>query len=230
MALTFTRSQIIADARMHLGASDSSKGGPTDAEILPLLNHTISSFVAEAGALKTVIKLSTKANDKYLPLVDEILWPITVGFIDSDGNIWPLRQVEVAPRPGSLGQKPECWWLTAVNVPDASGPSTRTIGIDPYVNVNGTNNIILEAIQLTAELTAGTSIPEIHVSLQGALSYCLALNLLPVFPEKLNLEGYLERQRARAMDLFKRLARGQARSPRTGKDVMEYRRRCRSRF
>lgn len=231
MAITQkTRDAIILGARQNLNAVDSSKGGPTDDEIVPRLEDTIARFVAEAGALETVIKLSTKANDKYLPLVDEILWAKTVSFIDSDGRSYPLDPVEVAPRPGSIGGRPSVYWLTAVNVPDPTGKSTRTLGIDPAVTYDGNGNVILEAYQITQEMTAGSDYPEVHPVVQKYLPFALALDLLPMFPDRLDLEGYLSRQRSVGLDLFRKLNRNMAKRPYSGKDAMQYRRRARSRF
>lgn len=225
-----TRDQIVAKGRRLIGVTDSSKGGPTDAELYPDLNNAIEGFVAEAGALKSVFKLSTRANDKYVLLLDEILWPITVSFVDSDGRSYGLDQIEVAPRPGSLGTRPTRWWSTAVNVPDVSGPSTPAIGIDPFVDYTGNGNVILEVIQLMRTLASSADVPELKSCLHRYLAFAFALEILPLFPEKLNLEGYLERHRDRGIDLFKSLARADKYGPRGGRDVMRYKARARSRF
>ena len=231
MAITnLTRAQIITETRKLLNATDPTKGGPTDAEIIVTLEGTITRFVAEAGALETVIKLSTIANDKYLPLVDEILWAKTVSYVDTDGRAFGLDPIEHAPRPGILGQRPTHYWLTAVNVPDPTGKSTRTLGINPYVNLNGNGNVILEAFQLTQEMTGDSDYPELHPSVTRYIPFAFALDLLPLFPDKLNLEGYLERQRARGVDYFRKLQRAGAKRPFGGRDVMRYRIRARTRF
>lgn len=231
MAITNkTRDAIILGARQNLNAVDSSKGGPTDDDIVPRLEDTIARFVVEAGALETVIKLSTKANDKYLPLVDEILWAKSVNFVDSDGRAYPLSPVEISPRPGSIGNRPSVYWLTAVNVPDATGKSTRTLGIDPAVTYDGNGNVILEAYQLNQEMASGSDYPELHPAVQKYLPFALALDLLPLFPDRLDLEGYLTRQRSVGLDVFRKLNRNMAKLPFGGRDSMQYRRRARSRF
>ena len=224
-----TRDDLFAKGRRLLGVTDETKGGPTNAELLPDLNNAIEGFVAEAGALKSNFKLSTQANDKYLPLIDEILWPITVSFVDADGRAYQLDQVLVAPRPGSLGGRPNVWWETAVNVPDITGPSTPSLAIDPYVNYTGVGNVLVEAIQLQQPLVSAGDIPELKTCLHRYLAFAFALEILPLFPDKLNLEGYLERHRARGIDLFKSLARAEAHSV-GGRDVKGYGRRARARF
>jgi len=225
-----SRAMIFTQTRQLLGATDASKGGPTDAQLYDNLNGTIRRFVTEAGALETVWKLSTKANDKYVPLEAEILWPKTVVFIDASGNQHPLSIVEYAPSPPSTGGLPSVCWLTAVNVPDVSGPSVRSLGIDPPVGYNGTGNILLEAFQLSQDLAADADYPELHASIQSWIPYAFALDLLPIFPERLNMEGYFERQRARGLDAFRKLSRSAAKAPFTGKETIPYRQMARSRF
>lgn len=228
-----TRDMIFLQTRRLLGVTDPTKGGPTDAELFSDLNGTIGRFCVEAGALETVIKLATSAGDKYLPLVTEILWPKTVSFLDVDGRSYGLGLLEHAPRPGTLGSRPDSYWLTAVNVPDATGKSVRTLGIDPYVNYApdpGEFNVILEAWQLPQDLTGASDYPELHAVIQRYIPFAFALDLLPIFPDKLNLEGYLERQRARGIDVFRKLARPGAKRPFGGKDVMRYKQRARSRL
>ena len=91
MALAaMTRAQTVTKARIILGVTDATKGGPTDSVFEGQIDSAQRRFAVRAKALQTVIKLATKANDKYLPLVDEILWPISVSFVDSDGLSKPL--------------------------------------------------------------------------------------------------------------------------------------------
>lgn len=228
-----TRDMIFLQTRRLLGVTDATKGGPADADLYDDLNGTIGRFCFEAGALETVIKLATTANDKYLPLVNEILWVKTCSFLDVDGRSYELSLLEHAPRPGSIGARPSNYWLTAVNVPDATGKSVRTLGIDPAANwapTPGNYNVILEAWQLPQDLSGATDYAEIHPAVQRYIPFAFALDLLPIFPEKLNLEGYLERQRARGIDAFRKLARSGAKRPFGGKDVMDYKRRARSRL
>lgn len=226
-----TRDQLVFRARQMLGATDPTKGGPTDAELYPVLDNAIKKFCVEAGALRSVFKLSTKANDKYLPFIDEILWPIAVSFLDVDGLAYPLRVTDIAPRPGSIGPRPSVWWLTAVNVPDVNGRSTPTMGIDPAVSYNGAGNVLLEAFQLPQDVQgAAGNVPELVSALHPYLATCLALEAVEMFPEKADFIGKWERDRARGMDVFRKLSKPTAKAPFTGKDVKGYRVRSRSRF
>lgn len=227
---TLTFDGIVAAARAALGVTDSSKGGPTDATIKLRMPMALRRFAVRAKALQTVIKLSTKANDKYLPLVDEILWPMTVSFVDSVGTSYRLDLTDQAVRPGSLGQRPTVWWLTAVNVPDVTGPSVRTIAIDPYVNINGSGNVLVEAIQLPQDIVNGTDVPEIHVAIQPYLGYFLAAELIGLFPEKAGLMPWIEGRCEEGIDVWQDLTRPGTRMPRTGKDTMGYKNRTYSRL
>lgn len=224
------RDAIIVKARQLVGVTDPTKGGPADSDLYVPLTNAIDRFALEAAALKTVMKLSTKASDKYLPMVDEIHWPIQVSFVDTDGRAWPLGVLEVAPRPGMLGTRPENWWLTAVNVPDVSGRSTPTLGINPYVNYDGNGNVIVECIQSPKDLSLGTDIPELVSSLHSYIADALALEMLPMFPERMFLEPMLERRRSRGIAAFKALGKADFKTARGGHDVMRYRARARARF
>jgi len=228
--LTMTRAQIRTKVRQLVGATDATKGGPVDSVFDTAIDEGINRFCIESGALHSVHKLSTKALDKYLPLIDEILWPKTVSFVDSDGRRWPLDLVEVAPSPGILGTRPQVWWLTAVNVPDVTGPSTRTIGIDPYVNLNGNGNVIIEDVQMPQVLGGDSAVPEIHGSMHMFTAYYAAIELVSLFPEKLGMVGYWENRCKEAKATFIRLTRPDAEQPHTFKDSMNYAAKARSRL
>lgn len=219
------RTKTVTKSRIILGVTDATKGGPADSVFEGQIDAALRRYALLAKALQTNIKLATKANDKYLPLVDEILWPITVSFVDSEGTSYGLDLVEVAPRPGTIEDRPRVWWLTSVNVPDVTGPAVRTIGIDPAVNwapAPGEFNVLLEAMQLPQDFSGASGTAEIHVALQPYISYFLAHEMLGLFPEKMDRLPLILQMEQEAVEQFKLMTSAQFKTPKSRKNVRNY--------
>lgn len=222
------RTAIVAKARQLLGVTDGTKGGPDDTVFEGQISHALSRFALLAGALQSVVELPPEANNKYVPLPDEVLWPITVSFLDSNGVTSPMSVLNNEPTPGTpVGGVPASWWLTAVN-DDTTGKSTRNLGIDPPSAVNGdlvlhVNVLVLEVIQLPQDFSGPTDTPEIQVSLHPYIAYFLADEMLGMFPEKIGaIRPLLLARQAEGVEQFQKLVSPTFKTPTGRRQVMGY--------
>jgi hypothetical protein len=183
------RSAIVLLAREHAGITDASKGGPNDAALAVKLNHVLDRMCLLAEAPRTVYYLSTKFNDKYLPLDDQLLWISKVVFIPPTGTPYELDLVDGAIFPTTNGN-PRVYWHTAVNVPDVNGRSTPTLGLHPIPQIVGADkNVRVDVFQKIKPLTGPTDVPELVSVLHQYLAAGLALDILMLFPDRYRKNG-----------------------------------------
>jgi len=218
------RSDIYVLAREIVGITDPNKGGLTNAELAPKVNHAISRLCALAEAPRTVFYLTTVFNDKYLPYDDQLLWIEQVTFIPPTGQPYDLDLVDVAPFPTANGN-PRVYWHTAVNVPDAAGPSTPTLGLNPIPQVAGANkNVRVSAFQKAKDLAADSDIPEFQSVVHPYLAWVLAADWLMLHPVRYREIGSTVNARvAEGVQVVRNLAHGSMKRPARRTDVMNYR-------
>jgi hypothetical protein len=221
-------SEVISKARQILGATDPAKGGPDDTAFLGNVAHAMNRFALKAKAMRSAWELSIDANDEYVTLEEEILWPTSVTFVDSDGVRHPMAQVYGEPTPTLTGDRPRVWWLTAVNVPDSAGVSTRAIGVQPTLPVTTPDCLVLEVIQLPQPPVDGTSVPEIAVVLHPYIAFFLAEEMISLYPERIGLLSWIQARQNEGVEEFKRLSSGSVKLDPGNIDVRGYKRMGRS--
>jgi len=229
MAFALTLDQMVTETRRLVGKTDPTKGGLDDTGYKRLINQSALDLCIDSESLRTVKYLSTKANDRYLPLDREIIWPIQVTFIPLQGSMYPLDLVHAAP-PQMLVGNPTMWWPTAVNVPDPTGPSTRAIGVHPQTSYLGVSNVKVECFQVPVELTSGTSVSEIMDAFHQSVCARAALLVIPPYKDKQYLVPILTAEYRRGVERFKAVGNmAKKMEPKSG-DVMLYGNMIRSRL
>lgn len=218
-----TRDQIIALAREIMGITDANKGGLTATELNVKINHAISRLCVLAEAPKTVFYLTTVFNDKYLPYDDQLLWIDQVTFIPPTGQAYDLDYMDRAVFPPMNGN-PRQYWHTHVNVPDANGRSTPTLGLNPIPQIVGASkNVRVTAYQKAKDLASGTDIPEFLSAVHPYLAYLLVDDWLPTHPRKLaEIGAHVKSRVAEAVTVVRNLAYGAKKKPSHSSDVMNY--------
>lgn len=218
---TMTYAELEAEARRLLGKTDAAKGGLDSPGYRKLVNRAIGDLCVDGAALKSVFYLNTKADDKYVPLPAQILWPEHLEYIPQAGRSVPMDLVDAPILPGTVGD-PRYFWWTAVNVPDINGPSTRSIAIEPRTQNDTTGSLRMDAYQLAKDLVNDADIPEIHELFHGTIAARVALLAMPMYKDKMYLEGYLRREYERGVQKFKEFVRPSRKMPMATHDVMGY--------
>lgn len=229
MAITMTRDEMVAEARRLVGKTDASKGGASDVVYARVVNQAAQDFCVDSESLRTVKYYSTKQNDKYLPLDRETIWPIQVVFIPLSGDAYAL-DITHESIPQMNSGNPRVWWPTAVNVPDATGPSTRSIGIDPVTPYVGASNVKIECFQLPVELTAAGSVSEIFESFHQSVCARAAWLIVPQYRDLQWKLPYLQAEYARGLNRAKAIASMTKNIRPASSDVMRYGRMARTRI
>jgi hypothetical protein len=223
-----TRDEIITKAREIMGLG-TSKGGLADTSLQADLNDTIDRFCLLSEALQTVFNLDTKAGSKYVPLHKEVLWVKSAHFVPASGHRYPLDLLSGMPDPGLSGD-PLGYWLTAVNIPDETGPSTRVLGLEPIPTWDGIGAVQIECFQVARPLAAGSETPEILDSYHQYLSWGLVEDWCPTHKDKQYLLPQAHARFMEGVKAFSRLAAPDRKVVVMDKDVMRYRQLARRRF
>jgi len=199
----FTRDELIAEARRIVGKTDATKGGADDTVYAKLVNVAIGDLCRDAKALKSVFFLDTKGGDKYVPLIDEILWIEQAQFMPLGGGMPVPMSLLDGPVLPTVPGIPTSWWWTALNVPDINGPSVRTIGIHPFTATDMDDVIRVDAFQRAKSLTAGTDVPEIHELFHETIAIRVAYYAILPYREKHSLLPELRNEWRRGVEEFK---------------------------
>jgi hypothetical protein len=217
------RSDIILLARQIMGFTDGTKGGLDDNELATKVNHCLSRLCLLAEAPKTVFYLTTVFDDKYLPYDDQLLWIDQVTFIPPTGQAYDLDYVDRAVFPPSNGN-PRSYWHTHVNVPDADGRSTPTLGLNPIPQISGANkNVRVTAYQKVKDLASSSDIPEFVSAVHPYVAYMLVDDWLPMHPRKLaEIGAHVKSRVAEAVMIVRNLAYGAKKKPSRSSDVQGY--------
>jgi len=220
---TMNRDAIFVLTREIVGITDETKGGLTNAELNAKVNHAISRLCLLAEAPKTVFYLSTSFNDKYLPYDDQLLWIDQVTFIPPTGQPYNLDYVDEAVFP-TMNGNPRVYWHTAVNVPDPTGPSTPSLGVNPIPQVVGAfHNVRVTAYQRAKDLNSPTDIPEFVSAVHPYIAWVLAEDWLMLHPKRwAEIGGNVKARVKEAIHVVNLLTYGAHKKPARKTDVMQY--------
>ncbi len=225
-----TFDDIEAESRRLIGKTDATKGGLDSPGYKKLINKSIMDLCRDGKALRSVIYLNVKANDKYVQLLKEILWIEDLFYVGAGTGLpYPMDPVDQAVLP-TLAGLPRVYWYTAVNVPDVNGPSTRSIGIHPYRPGDEAGALRASVFQLAKDLAAGGDVPEIHDLFHETIAFRAAWYASWPYKELAYLRPELKREYLIGVDEFKTFARVAAKVPPRTSDVMNYRSRIQNRM